>query len=83
MEEKKSTKTYEELPDTITVYDYMKWRNCGRATADAVFHAKGFPLIPNTSTKLMADKRAVLLYEIGLTEEDKKEVLKEFARTII
>lgn len=83
MQEKKSTKTYKELPDTITVYDYMEWRGCGRATADAIFHAKGFPRIENTGVKLIADKRAVLLFELGLSEQDRKEVLKEMAREII
>ena len=74
---------YEDLPDTITPIEYMLWRNCGRATADAVFHAKNFPRIQNTGTKLLADKRAVLIYELGLSEEDRKEVLKEIAREII
>ncbi len=83
MEEKKATKRYEDLPDTIGVLEYMQWRRCGRATADAVFHAKDFPRIQNTGTKLMADKRAVLLYELGLSEEDKKETLKEIAKQII
>lgn len=83
MQEKKSTKTYNELPDTITVYDYMAWRGCGRTTADNIFHAKGFPRIENTGAKLIADKRAVLLYELGLSEEDKKEILKEIAKQII
>ena len=79
----KTTITFNDLPDTITPIDYMQWRGCGRATADAVFHAKDFPRIQNTGTKLMADKRAVLLYELGLSEEDRKELLKEMAREII
>lgn len=76
-------KSYEELPDTIGVLDYMEWRNCGRCTADAVFHAKGFPRIPNAGTKLIADKRAVLLFEMGLSEENLQIVLKEVAQKII
>ncbi len=83
MKSTKSTKKYEELPDTIGVEDYMKWRGCGRATADAVFHQKGFPRVQGTGTKLIADKRAVLLYELGLSKEDKQEVLKEIAKEII
>ena len=79
----KATIKYEDLPDTITPIEYMKWRGCGRATADAVFHAKDFPRIQNTGTKLMADKRAVLFHELGLPEEDRKEVLKEMAREMI
>lgn len=76
-------KKYEELNDTITPLDYMEWRNCGRAIADAVFHSKGFPRLQNTGAKLLADKRAVLLYEMGLSEEDKNYILKEIAREMI
>lgn len=79
----KTTIKYEDLNDTITPIDYMQWRGCGRATADAIFHAKDFPRLQNTGTKLLADKRAVLLYELGLSEEDRKEVLKEIAREMI
>lgn len=83
MVKKEVTKKYEDLNDTITVEDYMQWRGCGRATADAVFHAKGFPRIPNTGTKLIADKRAVLIYELGLTEENLQIVLKAIAEKVI
>lgn len=76
-------KTYEELPDTIGVLDYMEWRNCGRCTADAVFHAKGFPRIKNAGTKLIADKRAVLLYELGLEDDKLQIVLTEMAKKLI
>lgn len=79
----KATIKYEDLPDTITPIEYMQWRGCGRATADAVFHAKDFPRLQNTGTKLLADKVAVRLYELGLSEEDRKEVLKEIAREMI
>lgn len=79
----KSTVTFESLPDTLTPLDYMEWRNCGRAIADAVFHSKGFPRLENTGTKLLADKRAVLLYELGLSKEDKEIVLKELAKEMI
>ena len=74
---------YEDLPDTITPIDYMKWRGCGRATADAVFHAKDFPRLRNTGTKLLADKRAVLLYEMGLSKENIECVLKEIAKEMM
>lgn len=83
MVKKERTKNYEDLDDTIGPEDYMAWRGCGRATADAVFHAKGFPRIPNTGTKLIADKRAVLLFEMGLSGENLQVVLKEVAQKII
>lgn len=83
MQIKKSTKTYEELPDTITPFDYMEWRGVGENTAREIFNSKGFPRIEGTGVKQIADKRAVYLYELGLSEEDKKEVLKEMARQII
>lgn len=83
MKEKKSTKKYEELPDTITPYDYADWRGVGENTARNIFNSKGFPRIQGTGVKQLADKRAVYLYELGLNEEDKKEVLKEIAREIV
>lgn len=83
MKEKKPTKNYEDLPDTIGIEDYMEWRGCGEATARNIFNSKGFPRLQGTGVKQLADKRRVLLYELGLTEEDKKEVLKEMAREII
>ena len=83
MQEKKSTKTYNELPDTITPFDYAEWRGVGENTARNIFNSKGFPRIQGTGVKQLADKRAVYLYELGLSEEDKKEVLKEMARQII
>ncbi len=83
MKKTKPTKKYEELPDTIGVEDYMEWRGCGRPIADAVFHQEGFPRIKETGSKLIADKRAVLLYELGLKDEERQEVLKEIARNII
>ena len=51
--------------------------------AREIFNSKGFPRLKGTGTKHVADKRAVLLYELGLKEEEKKEVLKEMARQII
>lgn len=83
MQIKKSTRTYEDLPDTITPLDYAEWRGIGENKAREIFNSKGFPRIQGTGVKQIADKRAVYLYELGLTEEDKKEVLKEMARQII
>ena len=83
MQEKKVTKTYSELNDTITPLDYAEWRGVGENTARNRFNSKGFPRIQGTGVKQVADKRAVLLYELGLSEEDRKEVLKELARQII
>ena len=81
---KKSIITFEDLPDTIGVKEYMQWRACGRATADAIFHSKDFPRIPNTGNKLLADKRAVLLYELNLDKSTKEEILKEmFANLLV
>lgn len=83
MQIKKPTKTYDELPDAITPFDYAEWRGVGENTARNIFNRKDFPRIKGTGVKQLADKRAVYLYELGLTEEDKKEVLKEMARKII
>jgi len=83
MQEKKSTKRYEELPDTITPYDYAAWRGVGENTARNIFNSKDFPRLQGTGVKQIADKRAVFLFELGLKEEDKKEVLKELAKEIL
>ncbi|MBR6688763.1 MAG: hypothetical protein IKL68_01965 [Clostridia bacterium] len=83
MQEKKASKNYRDLPDTITPLDYAEWRGVGGNTARNIFNSKGFPRIQETGVKQIADKRAVLLYDLGLSEEDRKEVLKELARQII
>ena len=83
MKEKKSIRTYEELPDTITPLDYAEWRGIGENKAREIFNGKYFPRIKGTGVKQIADKKAVFLYELGLSEEDKKEILKEIAREII
>lgn len=83
MQIKKSTKTYKQLPDTITPLDYAQWRGIGENKAREIFNSKGFPRIQGTGVKQIADKRAVYLFELGLSEEDKKEILKEMAKEII
>lgn len=83
MKERKSTKNYSELPDTITPFDYAEWRGVGENTAREIFNSKGFPRLKGTGVKQLADKRRVLLYELGLTDEQMAEVLKEMARAII
>ena len=83
MKERKPTKNYSELPDTITPFDYADWRGVGESTARERFNSKGFPRLEGTGVKQLADKRRVLLYELGLTEEQMTEVLKEMARAII
>lgn len=83
MQIKQSTKTYEELPDTITPFDYGEWRGIGENKAREIFNSKGFPRIKGTGVKQLADKRAVYLYDLGLPEEEKIEVLKEMARQIV
>ncbi len=83
MKIKKSKMKYEDLPDTITPYDYADWRGIGENKAREIFNSKDFPRIEGTGVKQIADKRAVYLYELGLSKEDRKEVLKEMARRII
>ena len=74
---------YEELPDTIGYKDYAKWRRCSEVTALETFHTQGFPLINGLGTRLLADKRAVLIYELGLSERDKTELLHNISTEII
>lgn len=83
MQEKKSTKKYEELPDTITPLDYADWRGIGENKAREIFNSKGFPKLRGVGNKQIADKRAVFLHEMGLDNEDRTVILKEMARQII
>ena len=83
MQIKKTTKTFEELPETINPLDYAAWRGIGESKAREIFNSKGFPRLKGTGVKQLADKVAVRLYELGLSDEDKKEVLKEIARKLI
>lgn len=83
MQEKKPTKTYAELPETITPLDYAEWRGIGENKAREIFNSKDFPRIQGVGVKQLADKRAVFLYELGLKEEEKQEVLKEMAKSIL
>ena len=76
-------KTYKELPDTITPIDYAEWRGIGENKAREIFNSKGFPKIEKMGTKLIADKRAVLLFDLGLTGKDRQDTLREIAREII
>lgn len=83
MKERKPTKKYEDLNETITPLDYAEWRGIGENKAREIFNRKDFPRLKGTGVKQLADKVAVRLYDLGLKEEDKQEVLKEIARQII
>jgi len=79
----KSIIKFRDLPDTITPYDYAEWRGCGENKAREIFNSEGFPRIKGVGVKQLADKRAVLLYELQLTKEEKQEILTEMARNMI
>lgn len=83
MQIKKSKKIFSELPDTITPHDYADWRGIGENKAREIFNRKDFPRIKGTGVKQVADKRAVLLYDLGLKEEDRVDMLKEIAKEMI
>jgi hypothetical protein len=83
MQEKRSKTSYQDLPDTLTPLDYADWRGIGENKAREIFNRKDFPKIKGMGTKLIADKRAVFIYELGLDEEEKQKLLKEIAVAII
>ena len=83
MQEKKPTISYKELKDTITPFDYAEWRGIGENKAREIFNSKGFPKLKGTGVKQLADKRAVLLHDLGLEGDNLKTVLQEIARQII
>lgn len=79
----KSELKFEELPDTITPLDYAKWRGIGGNNAREIFNSKGFPRLPGTGVKQLADKRAVFLYELGLRGENLQTVLNEIGKELV
>lgn len=80
MEEKKTVK-FKDLPDTINYLDYAGWRQIGENNARNIFHSKGFPLIKGVGNKLLADKRAVLLWDLGINNPE--EFAREFAKELV
>lgn len=83
MQEKKPSISYKDLPETITPMDYAEWRGIGETKAREIFNSKDFPRIKGTGVKQLADKRAVFLFELGLKEEERQEVLKQLAKEMI
>lgn len=83
MQVKKSTITFKELPETISPIDYANWRGIGESKAREIFNRKDFPRLKGTGVKQLADKRSVLLYDLGLSKEDMQVILKEIAKEII
>jgi hypothetical protein len=77
---------FEDLPDTITPQDYSDWRGIGINRAREIFNSRSFPRL-NYGGRLLADKRAVLLFDLGLPKEEIKDVYsnmgKEMARSIL
>ena len=58
------TMTWDDAPDTITPTIYAKIRGIGEDRARDKFKEKNFPLIPGG--KIIADKEAVKLYDMGI-----------------
>lgn len=83
MKERKPTKKYEDLNETITPLDYAEWRGIGESKAREIFNRKDFPRLKGTGVKQLADKRAVYLYDLGLSPENMQVILKEIAKEII
>lgn len=79
----KPTIKYEELPEKISPKEYAAWRGIGKMQAYERFHEKGFPLIKSERKRLEADKRAVLVYELGIDEKTRKELLLEVAKQML
>lgn len=77
MKVKKSKIKFEELPDTITPELYSEWRGIGVVKARERFHSFGFPLIKNCGANLIADKRAVFIYEFGVDDKTKEMLLEK------
>ena len=70
---------FKDLPETITPEIYAEWRNIGLHKAREKFHSKGFPLIQGMGSKLIADKRAVILFDLGLDDKQRSMIYHEIA----
>lgn len=79
MKVKKSTIKYEDLPDTITPELYSKWRGIGIVKARNKFLEYGFPTIKDCGANMIADKRAVLIYELTSDSSLKENLLEKIA----
>ena len=66
-----------DLSDTITPEDYANWRGIGIDHARSRFHAKGFPMLKIAGNRLIADKRAVLMFELNIEPKDFIEYLNK------
>lgn len=66
-----------DLPDTITPEDYANWRGIGLDHARNRFYAKGFPILNIAGNRLIADKRAVLMFELNIEPKDFIEYLNK------
>ena len=80
--EKKSNIKFEDLPDTITPFDYAEWRGIGENKAREIFNSKGFPRIQGVGVKQLADKRAVFIHEFCTDDETKKVLLEKIAKQL-
>ena len=69
MQIKKSTKTWADLPETITPKDYADVIGVGENTARETFNRKDFPRIKGTGVKQLADKEAVMYWVKGINIE--------------
>lgn len=74
---------FEDLPDTITPEDYAKWRGIGVENARVYYHRKGFPRLLNAGNRLIADKRAVLLFDLGLNEKNMQDAICTLGKNLI
>lgn len=64
------SKIYDELPDTITPEDYTDCRGIGIEYARTYFHTQGFPRLENVGNRLIANKRAVLMFDLKLDDKE-------------
>ena len=61
----KPTIKWDEAPDTIDPEIYSKLTGLCVSKSRDKFNEKGFPRIPGTGTKQLANKQAVYMYDMG------------------
>lgn len=62
----KPTLNWVDVPDTINPEHYAQVRGISVGKAREIFNSKNFPRIDGTGSKQLADKKAVMLYDMGI-----------------
>lgn len=75
---KTATLKWEDAPDTITPEIYAQIRGISVQSARDEFNRKDFPVLTSGGSKLIADKTAIYMYELGLNPKSNTKQCVEY-----